>query len=201
VRALLKLLAASVPHFVLLDTSTRRFKATDLPCTRPITLHPYSPPKGSPIAQSVHCLTTGCTAGVRTPTEAEDFSSNPCVQTGSGAHLAYCTVGTGGSFPGRKARPGRDADHSPPSNAEVKKEQELYLRSPKCASMERNGTTLPFFFAFYKLNASYTIQCTLCLSSCLKHVTFKNIGLLFKFVFLLMTMVKFNNKVSRSNSV
>jgi hypothetical protein len=39
--------------------------------------------------------------------------------------------------------PGRDADHSPPSSAEVKKEQELYLLSPKCASMERNGTALP----------------------------------------------------------
>jgi hypothetical protein len=47
-------------------------------------------------------------------TEAEDFSSNPCVQTGSGAHPASYTVGTGGSFPGGKARPGRDADHSPP---------------------------------------------------------------------------------------
>jgi hypothetical protein len=54
------------------------------------------------------------------------------------------TVGTGGSFPGGKARPGRDADHSPPSSAEVKKEYELYLLSPKCASMERKGTTLPF---------------------------------------------------------
>jgi hypothetical protein len=32
------------------------------------------------------------------------------------------TMGTGGSFPGGKARPGRDADHSPPSSAEVKKE-------------------------------------------------------------------------------
>jgi hypothetical protein len=31
-------------------------------------------------------------------------------------------VGTGGSFPGGKARPGRDADHSPPSSAEVKNE-------------------------------------------------------------------------------
>jgi hypothetical protein len=30
--------------------------------------------------------------------------------------------GTGGSFPGGKARPGRDADHSPPSSAEVKNE-------------------------------------------------------------------------------
>jgi len=28
-------------------------------------------------------------------------------------------VGTGGPFPGGKARPGRDADHSPLSSAEV----------------------------------------------------------------------------------
>jgi hypothetical protein len=76
----------------------------------------------SQVAQSVQCLTADWTAGVRSPTEAEDFSSNLCVQTGSGAHPASCTVGTGGSFPGGKARPGRDADHSPPSSAEVKKE-------------------------------------------------------------------------------
>jgi hypothetical protein len=39
-------------------------------------------------------------------------SSSLCVQIGSGAHPASCTVGTGGPFPGTKARPGRDADHS-----------------------------------------------------------------------------------------
>jgi hypothetical protein len=50
------------------------------------------------------------------------FSSSPCVQTGSGAHPASYPVGTGGPFPGGKARPGRDADHSPPSSAEVKYE-------------------------------------------------------------------------------
>jgi hypothetical protein len=43
----------------------------------------------------------------------EDFSSSLCVQTGSEAHPASCTMGTGGPFPGAKARPGRDADHSP----------------------------------------------------------------------------------------
>jgi hypothetical protein len=32
---------------------------------------------------------------VRSPAEAKDFSSNLCVQTGSGAHPAYCTMGTG----------------------------------------------------------------------------------------------------------
>jgi hypothetical protein len=35
-----------------------------------------------------------------------DFSSSLCVQTGSGAHPASYTMGTGGSFPGDKARPG-----------------------------------------------------------------------------------------------
>jgi hypothetical protein len=58
---------------------------------------------------------------IRSPTGA-DFSSNPCVQTGSGAHPASYPMGTGGSFPGGKARPGRDADHSPPSSPEVKNE-------------------------------------------------------------------------------
>jgi hypothetical protein len=57
--------------------------------------------------------------GIRSPERAEDFSSNLCVQTGSGAHPASCTMGTGGPFPGAKARPGRDADLSPPSSAEV----------------------------------------------------------------------------------
>jgi hypothetical protein len=47
------------------------------------------------------------------------FSSSLCVQTGSGAHPAFCTMGAGGSFPGDKVRPGRDADHSPPTSAEV----------------------------------------------------------------------------------
>jgi hypothetical protein len=42
------------------------------------------------------------------------------VQTGPEAHPASCTMGTG-SFPGVK-RPGRDADHPPPSSAEVRKE-------------------------------------------------------------------------------
>jgi hypothetical protein len=58
---------------------------------------------------------------VQSLTEAEDFPSPLCVQTGSGTHPAFCTVGTGSSFPGGKARPGRDADHSPPSSVEVKK--------------------------------------------------------------------------------
>jgi hypothetical protein len=56
------------------------------------------------------------------PTGAEDFSSSPCIQTGSGAHPASYPMSTGGPFPGSKARPERDADHSPPSSAKVKYE-------------------------------------------------------------------------------
>jgi hypothetical protein len=60
--------------------------------------------------------------GVRSPAGAEDFSSSLCVQTGSEAHPASYTIGTGGPFPGGKVWPGRDADHSPPSSAEVMNE-------------------------------------------------------------------------------
>jgi hypothetical protein len=56
---------------------------------------------------------------VRSPAGAKDFASSICVQTGSGAHPASCTMCTGGPFTGGKARPGRDADHSPVSSAEV----------------------------------------------------------------------------------
>jgi hypothetical protein len=43
----------------------------------------------------------------------EDFSSSLCVQTDCWAHPFSCTKGTRGPFPGGKALPGRDADHSP----------------------------------------------------------------------------------------
>jgi hypothetical protein len=80
-------------------------------------MHSVYHTKGAAVA-----LTTGWTIGVRSLTGAEDFSSGPCVQTGSGAHPASCPMGTGGYFPGGKARPGPDTDHSPPSRAEVKYE-------------------------------------------------------------------------------
>jgi hypothetical protein len=56
---------------------------------------------------------------VRSPAGAKDFSSILFVQTGSGIHPASCSMGTGGPFPGGKARPGRDANHTPPYSAEV----------------------------------------------------------------------------------
>jgi hypothetical protein len=53
-------------------------------------------------------------SGDRIPVGARFFAH---VQTGPGAHPASFTMGTG-SIPGAK-RPGRGADHPPPSSAEV----------------------------------------------------------------------------------
>jgi hypothetical protein len=43
---------------------------------------------------------------VRSPAGAKDFSSNLCVQTGSGAYPASCIMGTGGPIPGGKSEAG-----------------------------------------------------------------------------------------------
>jgi hypothetical protein len=59
---------------------------------------------------------------VQSSTGTKDFSSSVCVQTGSEAHPASCTMGAGGPFPGGKVRPGHDADPTPPSSVEVKNE-------------------------------------------------------------------------------
>jgi hypothetical protein len=56
------------------------------------------------------------------PDKVRGFSSSLCVQTGSGDHPASCAMSARGSFPGGKARPERDADHSPPSSAKFKYE-------------------------------------------------------------------------------
>jgi hypothetical protein len=53
------------------------------------------------------------------------FSSSHCAQICSGAHPASFPVGTRGPFPGTKELPVGDANHSPPSSAEVKNEYDL----------------------------------------------------------------------------
>jgi hypothetical protein len=69
-------------------------------------------------------LATGWTTGrsSRSPAEAKGFFLQPLCPDRSGAHPASCTMGTGSPFAGGKERPGRDANHSPPSSAEVENE-------------------------------------------------------------------------------
>jgi hypothetical protein len=73
---------------------------------------------GAGVAQSV-VSDYGLDDRASIPGRGNGFLLMLCVQTGYEAHSASCTMGTGGRFPGSKARPGRDADHSPPSSAKV----------------------------------------------------------------------------------
>jgi hypothetical protein len=61
---------------------------------------PRSP--GSSVSIVSHYGLDDRAIGVRSSTGAKDFYSILCVQTGSGVHPVYCTMGTGGPFPGAK---------------------------------------------------------------------------------------------------
>jgi hypothetical protein len=65
---------------------------------------------------------------VRFPTGAGNFSLHHHVQNGSGARPTSCPMVPGALSLGVK-RPGSEADHSPPSSAEVRECVELYLHS------------------------------------------------------------------------
>ena len=61
----------------------------------------------------------GRMAGVGLPAPARKYSVLHSVHTGSGAHPTSCPMGAGSVSQGVK-RPGREADRSHPSSAEVK---------------------------------------------------------------------------------
>jgi hypothetical protein len=63
----------------------------------------------------------------------QEFSLLHVVQTGSGVHPTSYPMGTGGSFPGVK-RQGREADHSSPTSAKVKK-MWIYISTPRYVFM------------------------------------------------------------------
>jgi hypothetical protein len=71
---------------------------------------------------SVSIVATRWTPGSITDRDV-DFSLHDRFRAESGAHRASCPIGTRDSFPGGGGGikgPGREADHSPPSSAEVK---------------------------------------------------------------------------------
>jgi hypothetical protein len=87
------------------------------------------------------------------------------VQNGSGVHPASYPMGTAGFSLGVK-RPGREADHSPPSSAEVKEWLELYLHSPNTPSWRgahlkhRDNFTFTFFnYGVYFMTPNFLVWC------------------------------------------
>jgi hypothetical protein len=67
---------------------------------------------------------------VRSPARAKDFYSNLCIQIGSKAHPDSYPMGSRDPFPRRKEWPGHDTNHSPPSSAQVKKEEVFTSSTP-----------------------------------------------------------------------
>jgi hypothetical protein len=65
----------------------------------------------------IRLLASGQAFETSAPTQ-RDFSSNLYLQIGFGNHPASFPMGTRVPFPGAKARPGRDADHSTPSRSQ-----------------------------------------------------------------------------------
>jgi hypothetical protein len=101
---------------------------------------------------------------VRFPEGAGNFSLHHCVQTGSGAHPASYPMRTR-TLSLRVKRPGREADLSPPSSAELKECVELYLHSPNTPSWR--GSKLKkhrdnFTFTFF----SWLVSLILVLGTC-----------------------------------
>jgi len=70
-----------------------------------------------------HSIGPGNSVGIswRSGIESRWERDFPPVHAGPRAHPASCKMGTG-SFPEGKERPGRAADHSPPSSAAVMEE-------------------------------------------------------------------------------
>jgi hypothetical protein len=67
-------------------------------------------------------------------------------------------VGTRGPFSGAKVRPGHDADHSPPSSAKVKNEQELYILSsqapPRLVAGQLSEQVIEEMVNYFELSSS-----------------------------------------------
>ena len=79
------------------------------------------------------------------------------VQTGPEVHPASYTMGTR-SFPGVK-RPGRGADHLPPSKCRGQERVGLYLCSPSGSSWPVIGSTFTFTFTFVGyMNFAFELQ-------------------------------------------
>jgi hypothetical protein len=91
---------------------------------------------------------------VRSPAGAKDFSSSLCVQTGSGAHPASCTVDTGGPFPGAKR--GLDVTLTThPHLVSMSGMSRSYIPRPPSACVACSGPAL--LFAFDALFQSHNV--------------------------------------------
>ena len=95
------------------------------------------------------------------------------VQTDPGAHPASCTMGTG-SFPGVK-RPGRGADHPPPSKYRGKERVGLYLYSPSGPSWPVMGAPIPLQICLHSGPSKFPCRALVTTERLRVNVTFESI--------------------------
>jgi hypothetical protein len=93
----------------------------DVPFTKKINFYTYIDEKSrdSSVGIALGYGLKNRSSRVQFPVGAGNFTLHQRVQKSSGAHPASYSMGTGVPSLGAK-RPGREADHSPPSSAEVK---------------------------------------------------------------------------------
>jgi hypothetical protein len=86
----------------------------------------------------------------RIPAGERDFSLLQSIQTDSGTHPASCSMGNRALSPGVK-RPGREANHSLPSSAEVKTEcGHIFIPHICFHGLYRSNFTFYLLLAFWK---------------------------------------------------
>jgi hypothetical protein len=118
--------------------------------------------------------TTDLTIRHSNPCGVRDFSLSSNVQTGPGAYLTPYSVGTG-DLSMAVRRSGREADHSPPSSAEIKHKWDYTSIPPVCVYGVYRETSRDVHFRCYVTvsdqNVS-TLYVKIRLVSCREHCAF-----------------------------
>jgi hypothetical protein len=107
----------------------------------------YEPGQLSQYSDWLRTGTMDWTTGVRYPTEAEDFSSCLCVQTGSEARPASYPMGTRSPFPGVKRGRGVTLTTHPHLVPRLRMSRSYTFSPPMCLhGMYRDGFTFTLLY-------------------------------------------------------
>jgi hypothetical protein len=100
------------------------------------------------------------------PGRGKEFFLTPLCPDRLWSPPACCTMGTGGAFPGSKARPGRDSDHSP-HVVPRSRMSKSYALSP-CRLHDGSGTALLYLLACLNAHHGFRTPNSFCSLSLMK---------------------------------
>jgi hypothetical protein len=134
------LLVVKINYFICVGSFSRTNIQTELQQLKHTTLATRS--RGTSVSVMFDYGLDDRSIGVRSPAGAKDFFLYPPCPDRLWCPPSLLSSGYRSPFPGRKARPERDADHSPPSRAKVWMIWS-HTSSPPSTSMTCSGTALP----------------------------------------------------------